>query len=38
MKSTGEVMGIGTSFGIAYYKAQLAVGSKIPLSGNVLFQ
>jgi len=35
MKSTGEVMGIGTSFGIAYYKAQLAVGSKIPLSGNV---
>jgi len=35
MKSTGEVMGIGTSFGIAYYKAQLAVDSKIPTSGNI---
>jgi carbamoyl-phosphate synthase large subunit len=35
MKSTGEVMGIDTSFGMAYYKAQLANGSKLPLSGSV---
>lgn len=36
MKSTGEVMGIDYDFGIAYYKAELAAGMKLPLKGNVL--
>ena len=36
MKSTGEVMGIDKSFEMAFLKAQLAVGNKIPMSGNVL--
>jgi len=31
MKSTGEVMGIDRDVGIAFYKAQLAVGSRLPL-------
>ena len=31
MKSTGEVMGIDKDFGIAFYKAQLAAGSRLPL-------
>ena len=35
MKSTGEVMGIGRSFGEAYAKALLASGIPLPLSGNV---
>ncbi len=35
MKSTGEVMGIDEDFGRAYYKAQIAAGQKLPLSGNV---
>ena len=35
MKSTGEVMGIDVDFGRAYYKAQIAAGQKLPLSGNV---
>jgi carbamoyl-phosphate synthase large subunit len=35
MKSTGEVMGIGDSFGEAYAKALLAAGVPLPLSGNV---
>ena len=33
MKSTGEVMGIGRSFGEAFAKGQLAAGEKIPSSG-----
>jgi len=33
MKSTGEVMGIDYDFGIAYYKAELAAGMRIPTSG-----
>lgn len=33
MKSTGEVMGVGKSFGEAFAKAQLGAGSKIPESG-----
>jgi carbamoyl-phosphate synthase large subunit len=33
MKSTGEVMGIGDSFGKAYVKAQLSAGSVLPKSG-----
>ncbi|MBI5603407.1 MAG: carbamoyl-phosphate synthase large subunit [Deltaproteobacteria bacterium] len=35
MKSTGEVMGIDRSFGLAFAKSQLAAGSKLPLSGTV---
>jgi carbamoyl-phosphate synthase large subunit len=31
MKSTGEVMGIDPDVGIAFYKAQLAAGSRLPL-------
>ena len=37
MKSTGEVMGVGASFGEAYDKAQQGTGSNIPVSGTVLF-
>jgi carbamoyl-phosphate synthase large subunit len=33
MKSTGEVMGVGNSFGEAFYKATLAAGEVIPRSG-----
>jgi carbamoyl-phosphate synthase large subunit len=36
MKSTGEVMGVGESFGEAYGKAMEAVGDKLPRSGNAL--
>jgi len=36
MRATGEVMGIGDTFGMAFYKAQEAAGSKLPLEGNVL--
>ena len=35
MKSTGEVMGISLSFGIAFYKSQLAAGSALPTQGKV---
>ena len=35
MKSTGEVMGIDQSFGLAFAKSQLAAGQKLPLSGTV---
>jgi len=35
MKSTGEVMGIGTSFGAAFAKAQIAAGNRLPKSGSV---
>ncbi len=35
MKSTGEVMGIGRTFGEAYGKAQLAAGDTIPRRGRV---
>jgi len=35
MRSTGEVMGIDESFGLAYMKAQLAAGQKLPTSGTV---
>jgi carbamoyl-phosphate synthase large subunit len=37
MKSTGEVMGTGRTFGEAYAKSQLASGSTLPLRGVVLF-
>ena len=36
MKSTGEVMGVGRSFGEAFYKSQLAAGAYIPLQGRIL--
>jgi len=36
MKSTGEVMGIDHSFGLAFAKSQLAAGQRLPLSGTVL--
>ncbi|MBN3041235.1 MAG: carbamoyl-phosphate synthase large subunit [Candidatus Omnitrophica bacterium] len=36
MKATGEVMGIGDSFGVAFFKAQEAAGAKLPLEGNIL--
>jgi len=35
MKSTGEVMGIGQSFGIAFAKAQAAAGYDLPRGGTV---
>jgi carbamoyl-phosphate synthase large subunit len=35
MKSTGEVMGVGDTFGEAYDKAQLGANSAIPSSGRV---
>src|SRR6476660_5890317 len=34
MKSTGEVMGGSTSFGVAFAKAQLAVGQRLPENGT----
>ncbi len=36
MRSTGEVLGIAPSFGEAFYKAQEATQTKMPLSGTVL--
>jgi carbamoyl-phosphate synthase large subunit len=36
MKSTGEVMGVGRSFGEAYAKAQLASGVVLPTQGAAL--
>ncbi len=35
MKSTGEVMGIDVSTGMAYLKSQLAAGNKLPRTGNI---
>ena len=35
MKSTGEVMGVGTTFAEAFVKSQLAAGVKLPASGKV---
>ena len=35
MRSTGEVMGIDTSFGRAFYKAELAAGTLLPKDGTV---
>ncbi|MCL4135899.1 UNVERIFIED_CONTAM: hypothetical protein GTU68_001523, partial [Idotea baltica] len=37
MKSTGEVMGVGNSFGEAYNKSQQGAGAVIPKNGNALF-
>ncbi len=35
MKSTGEVMGIGSTFGAAFAKAQMAAGNHLPRAGAV---
>ncbi len=35
MRSTGEVMGIGSSFGEAFAKAQLSAGQMLPESGSI---
>jgi len=34
MKSTGEVMGISSNFGVSFAKSQLAAGNKIPTTGT----
>ncbi len=36
MRSTGEVLGLSRSYGEAFFKAQEAVQSKLPLEGRVL--
>ena len=36
MRSTGEVLGLASSYGEAFYKAQEATKSKLPLEGTVL--
>ena len=36
MRSTGEVLGLSSSYGEAFYKAQEGTGSKLPLEGTVL--
>ncbi len=36
MRSTGEVLGLADSFGLAFYRAQEATQSKLPLEGTVL--
>jgi carbamoyl-phosphate synthase large subunit len=35
MRSTGEVMGISTSYGLSFAKAQLAAGQRLPQKGSV---
>ncbi|MFC1703183.1 carbamoyl-phosphate synthase large subunit [Candidatus Omnitrophota bacterium] len=35
MKSTGEVMGVDASFGVAFYKSQIAAGQALPSKGTV---
>ncbi|NLG89440.1 MAG: carbamoyl-phosphate synthase large subunit [Clostridiaceae bacterium] len=36
MRSTGEVLGMANSFGLAYFKAQEATQAALPVSGTVL--
>lgn len=36
MKSTGEAMGVGDTFGEAYYKAKLACGAQAPEGGKAI--
>jgi carbamoyl-phosphate synthase large subunit len=36
MRSTGEVLGLATTFGMAYYKSQEAAGQLLPDKGTVL--
>jgi carbamoyl-phosphate synthase large subunit len=35
MKSTGEVMGIDSTVGMAFLKSQIAAGNPLPMAGNV---
>jgi carbamoyl-phosphate synthase large subunit len=35
MRSTGEVMGVSSTFGLAFAKAQLAAGQRLPREGTV---
>ncbi len=35
MRSTGEVMGIGSTFGLAFAKSQIAAGNPLPAEGTV---
>ncbi|MBM4156580.1 MAG: ATP-grasp domain-containing protein, partial [Lentisphaerae bacterium] len=35
MKSTGEVMGMDTTFEVAYWKSQIAAGQRLPLEGRI---
>jgi carbamoyl-phosphate synthase large subunit len=35
MRSTGEVMGIGATFGLAFAKSQIAAGNRLPVDGTV---
>jgi len=37
MRSTGEVMGIDRSFGLAFAKSQMAAGDRLPESGRIFF-
>ncbi len=37
MRSTGEVMGLDRSFGLAFAKSQMAAGDRLPESGCVFF-
>ena len=37
MRSTGEVMGTGATFGVAFAKSQLAAGTRLPDEGCVFF-
>jgi carbamoyl-phosphate synthase large subunit len=36
MRSTGEVLGLAESFGLAFHKSQVAAGQDMPLEGGVL--
>ncbi|UCG35779.1 MAG: carbamoyl-phosphate synthase large subunit [Candidatus Omnitrophota bacterium] len=36
MRATGEVMGMADTFGLAFYLAEEAAGSKLPIEGNAL--
>jgi carbamoyl-phosphate synthase large subunit len=35
MRSTGEVMGIDATFGLAFAKSQIAAGSRLPIQGTI---
>ena len=37
MRSTGEVMGIDVTFGLAFAKSQIAAGEGLPLNGTIFF-
>ena len=37
MRSTGEVMGIDSTFGLAFAKSQAAAGDELPTSGAIFF-